>query len=273
MQSDQESGADARDAAQVREGGSNDTGLADDGDTENVDVDLLTEDVDRRYATLVEQYESGDESAAHTLYELSRLCMSARRDLSEMREAIDGEPDPEVRQAKESRYDRLKAAQRRCRDSRYGNVVSAVQEYGNWGWRAAEAGYQDAMYDVVFNYRSGSTVPDDWEVAGNDADILNLRQRYASALRESCHAPSLQSMGRHMARGSRVADGLYLDAFEDFRDDRARQMEAFAHRYAAAQLNGHERPGHTAREADFALTAAEEMAAAELGTDILSACD
>jgi len=226
-------------------------------------------DVDELKAELEAQFDEGDAQAALHLSTLKNLCYAAAVNKERLIARFDDTHDPEERQPLASYLEKLEQLQGPCEDADAISSPPALSDVEKWTWRAAEAGEESAMYSVVFNQHGDP--PD--ELMDDDEEQHALRQSFLQELRDQCHADSLQSIGLHMAAGSRVTEDFSLGVEADVPEETARQMEAFGHRYAAASLRGQDEPAAKARHADHPLTPAEERQAQQFGQRLLANCD
>ncbi|MEA5446623.1 hypothetical protein VCB98_12420 [Gammaproteobacteria bacterium AB-CW1] len=234
--------------------------------TEELDLAAIS-DVDARREALIAAHEDGDPQAANKLYQLAEACMRVHL-LDGLKEDIEEEQDPEREQQLRDIHEELSVIKAACLDSELGDFGDAVTERADWTLEAADAGHGDAMYRVVFTGLGQLPRHDEESQARERA----LRQGYLDQLREACHADSLYSMGVHLSRESAVTQHFELHEHWDREDDRAMQMEGFAHRYMAAQIKGEGQPEQAARHPDHSLTAAEEAEAVAWARGQLSDC-
>jgi len=234
------------------------------------ELDLKTvEDVAAKYAELKAAFEAGDVHAAYQLYELSFGCSVSPRMIETRRSWLEDETDPNQRESIRRDKRHFEAFNQQCEETEWGQPRMAYEEASQWHWKAAEAGHADAMYRTVFSGmhrspREGARLSED--------EQMDIRRDYLESLRDACHADALHSMGVHLSRDSAVTADFELQDHWDRDDDSARQMEGFAHRYAAARLREEGRPAEEARIPDQLLTAAEETQAARWAEDMLADC-
>jgi len=228
-------------------------------------------DVNALHAELVERFEAGDVHAGYQLFELAEHCLLGPMVMHDIEEQIAAANDPETIQGLQETRDKYQAIEEPCRESELwqANVSMAVQS--RWLWRSAEAGHVDAMYDVVFGRSNPVAPPREMELDGEDERLAH-RRGYARQLRQACDDRALYSMGVHFSRNSPVTEGLAFADHPDVDEATARQLEGFAHRYAAAHLQGEGRPAHEARNPDHPLTPAEESRAMGLAEELLDQC-
>ena len=223
------------------------------------------------YSELEESFMEGDVEVWQDLRALALNCRTAVTSLAPLEEQAAAVDDPEERAFLHEVLDDLQGLEKPCRNSRLGDPSFASQEEARWLWKAGQAGDRKASRQLLFS--PAGAEERFRQYSGEDGEAYReTRRAMADNLRDDCDAEALDSMGVHFNRDSEVTKGLETGRFEDREEEVARQMEAFAHRYAAGQLKDRAQPAREARDAEVRLTPGQEEAAKDEARDMIADC-
>lgn len=210
-------------------------------------------DVDGMVRSLRQEMDAGNPQAGWRLYQLAFMCLRASIVPEQIADEMQTTMQPDRRAELQAELERLEQMEGPCQDSLFQDPMEARSVYRDALWKSAQAGHLEAKYKLVFtSYMPGNEpVPSD---ADEDIDWTGTRREMLSDLRNACHNQALHSIGVHLARDSEVADELVRDRLPGHDVSTSRQIQAFSHRYAAAQLRDETQPAHSARNPDFPLT-------------------
>lgn len=239
------------------------------------DTDLNWEeidDVDALARSLAAALEDGNGLAGWKLHRLAATCLESHMVPAEIPAERQSRMTPEQLAEVQARLDRLNTMKGPCQDSSLGDIGYARSVKQEALWEAAQSGHLDSKYRLVFrSYMPGNEpMPSSDE---KDMTWQTARREQLNELREACHDRALASIGIHLSRDSDVADGLVRESLEGHDASTSRQIQAFAHRYAAAVLQNDEQPARSARNEDYPLSAHEEQRAVAMGESIVNGCD
>lgn len=225
------------------------------------------DDVDEVIQSLTSAMESGDKEAAWQLHSLATICMKAAMSPRSVPAELQSTMAPERLAQLEADLERYAVMRQPCSNSEIAAPGQAMSMAREALWQAALEGHPQAQYEAVFN-----PPPPQGASSADQSERLAMRSQMLSDLRDSCHEGALRSIGYHLGRESRVTEGLLRESIAGHDSTTSRQIQAFAHRYAAATLSDNPQPARSARNEDHPLSAFEEQHAVDLGESLLDNC-